>query len=58
MGRKHYADAEPLFKKSAEILEKTLPANHPEIGKVVGDLANVYRLQGRLENPNRSIDGP
>jgi tetratricopeptide (TPR) repeat protein len=49
VGRKHYADAEALFKKSQVILDKTLPANHPELGKLAAHLANVYRLEGRLD---------
>ena len=28
---------------------KALPANHPELGKVIARLANLYRLQGRLD---------
>jgi tetratricopeptide (TPR) repeat protein len=48
-GRKHYANAESLYKKSEAILEKALPPAHPEIGKVIAGFAGVYRLQGRLD---------
>ena len=38
-----------LYKKSEAILEKALPPNHPEIGNVLARLANVYRVEGRLD---------
>jgi len=47
--RKQWARAEQLLEQSLAILEKRLPANHPDTGKVVGNLADVYRMQGRLE---------
>jgi tetratricopeptide (TPR) repeat protein len=40
VGRKHYAEAESLYRKSDAI---------PELGKVVAGLANIYRLEGRLD---------
>ena len=48
-GRKQWVRAEQLLEQSLAILEKRLPVNHPDTGKVVGNLADVYRMQGRLE---------
>ncbi len=42
-----YAEAEPLYKRSLEILEKALGAEHPDVATSLNNLAEVYRAQGR-----------
>ena len=49
VGRKHYAEAETLYQKSDAIFEKALPPNHPDTGRVIACLANIYRLEGRWD---------
>jgi tetratricopeptide (TPR) repeat protein len=46
--RKQYAEAEQFFLKSASLLEKTLPPGHPDIGRVLANLGDLYRTQKRL----------
>jgi tetratricopeptide (TPR) repeat protein len=45
--RARYAEAEPLFKKSLELLEEVLGAGHLEVAKILHNLANLYLYEGR-----------
>ncbi len=45
MGR--YAEAEPLFRRSLEINEKQLGADHPNVAQSLNNLAALYREMGR-----------
>jgi tetratricopeptide (TPR) repeat protein len=47
--RKHYADAEELYRRSLAILEKALPPSHPDTGRVLANLADVLRLEHRMD---------
>ena len=42
-----YADAEPLFKRSLAMSEKTLGPDHPDVAASLNSLAGLYREQGR-----------
>jgi hypothetical protein len=42
-----YAEAEPLYKRSLEIAEKTAGANHSEVASSLNNLAALYLLQSR-----------
>jgi tetratricopeptide (TPR) repeat protein len=42
-----YADAEPLYKRSVTILEKTLTPEHPDVATSLNNLAALYEAQGR-----------
>ena len=42
-----YADAEPLYKRSLAIREKTLGPSKPEVAQTLNDLARLYTTQGR-----------
>jgi clan AA aspartic protease (TIGR02281 family) len=42
-----YAEAEPLYRRSLEIMEKTLGPNHPDVATILNNLAELYREQGR-----------
>src|SRR5215510_6471809 len=41
-----YAEAEPLYKRSIEIQEKTLGSDHPDTAPVINNLATLYTRQG------------
>jgi CHAT domain-containing protein/Tfp pilus assembly protein PilF len=45
--RGHYADAEPLYKRSLAILEKALGPDHSDVATILNNLAELYRNQGR-----------
>jgi tetratricopeptide (TPR) repeat protein len=45
----HYEKAEPLYKCSLGILEKSLGKDHPDVANTLNNLANLYREQGRYE---------
>ena len=45
-----YKTAEPLFKRSLEINEKTLGKNHPDVAATLNNLALLYKSQGRYED--------
>ena len=38
-----YADAEPLYKRSLAIGEKTLGPDHPDVAASLNNLADLYR---------------
>ena len=42
-----YGDAEPLFKRSLGIREKTLGPEHPGVAASLNNLAGLYSAQGR-----------
>ena len=42
-----YADAEPLYKRSLAIREKTLGPDHPDVAVSLNNLALLYQAQGR-----------
>ncbi len=44
-----YEEAEPLYKRSLEITEKSLGPDHPDVATALGNLAELYRQQGRYE---------
>ena len=43
----HYAQAEPLYKRSLAIKEKALGPNHPDVAKILNNLAILYRATKR-----------
>ena len=43
-----YAEAEPLYKRSLAIREKTLGPDHPDVAQSLNNLALLYQAQGRL----------
>ncbi|MBF0602527.1 MAG: CHAT domain-containing protein, partial [Nitrospirae bacterium] len=43
----HYAQAEPLYKRSLAIREKALGPEHPEVALNLNDLAVLYKTQGQ-----------
>lgn len=45
--RGRYAEAEPLHKRSLEVLEKTLGSEHPDVATGLNNLAMLYDSQGR-----------
>jgi CHAT domain-containing protein/tetratricopeptide (TPR) repeat protein len=45
-----FADAEPLYKRSLEIREKTLGPDHPDIAASLNTLANLYQSQSRYDD--------
>jgi len=47
MRKGHYADAEPLFRRSLAIREKALGPEHPLVATSLGNLAVLYRAQVR-----------
>jgi Tfp pilus assembly protein PilF len=42
-----YAEAEPLFKRSLEISEKSLGPDHPDVAGNLNNLGELFRHQGR-----------
>ena len=42
-----YADAEPLYKRSLDILEKALGPDHPNVAQALNNLAVLYGTQSR-----------
>ncbi len=44
----HYADAEPLYKRSLAAREKALGPDHPYVALSLTNLAELYARQGRL----------
>ncbi len=42
-----YADAEPLYKRSLVIYEKTLGKDHPSVATTLNNLGGPYQDQGR-----------
>jgi tetratricopeptide (TPR) repeat protein len=42
-----YVDAEPLYKRSLAISEKSLGPDHPGVATSLDNLAELYREQGR-----------
>jgi tetratricopeptide (TPR) repeat protein len=47
--RKHYPEAEELLLHALAIVENSLPPGRSETGEVLLNLAEVYRLQKKLE---------
>jgi tetratricopeptide (TPR) repeat protein len=41
----HYAEAEPLYKRSLAIAEKALGPDHPDVGINLNNLAALYFVQ-------------
>lgn len=41
--------AEPLYRRALAIREKALGLSHPEVAKILEDLANVLRKLGQKE---------
>jgi tetratricopeptide (TPR) repeat protein len=42
-------EAEPLFLQSIELLQQTLPENHPDIARSLQNLSKLYAAQGRAD---------
>src|SRR5262249_7610482 len=42
-----YTDAEPLYQRSLVIFEQMLGPSHPNVGRILNNLAELYRVQGR-----------
>ncbi len=47
----HYAEAEPLYKRSLAIREKALGPEHPAVATSLNNLAGFYLYQGRHAGP-------
>ena len=45
-----YAEAEPLYRRSLAIRERTLGPEHSSVATSLNNLAEVYRGQGRWED--------
>jgi hypothetical protein len=45
--RGRYGDAEPLYKRSLGILEKTLRPEHPDVAQILDNCAVLLRKIGR-----------
>jgi tetratricopeptide (TPR) repeat protein len=43
----HYAEAEPLFRRSLSIREKQLGSDHPDVANSLNNLAGLYDSQGK-----------
>jgi tetratricopeptide (TPR) repeat protein len=43
----HYAEAEPLYRRSMAIREKTLGPDHPDVATSLNNLAGLLRTTGR-----------
>ena len=43
----HYAQAEPLYKRSLKIYEEALGTEHPHVAKGLENLAGLYRATNR-----------
>ncbi|MCZ6480380.1 MAG: tetratricopeptide repeat protein, partial [candidate division NC10 bacterium] len=43
----HYAKAEPRYKRALAIGEKALRPNHPNLAKLLDNLAELYIKMGR-----------
>ena len=48
-----YDDAEALYKRSLDIVAKSSGKDHPDVALIMGELASIYRVQGRLEEAER-----
>jgi tetratricopeptide (TPR) repeat protein len=48
-----YAEAEPLYRRTLVILEKSVGPEHQRVGIALNNLAEVYRAQGRWEDAAR-----
>ncbi|MBT6561325.1 MAG: tetratricopeptide repeat protein, partial [Candidatus Scalindua sp.] len=44
-----YEEAEPLYKRSLEIKEKSFGPDHPDVATTLNNLADLYRQQGKYE---------
>ena len=49
VSQRRYSEARELLEQARAILERSLPAAHPEIGKVIALLADLDRSQGHLD---------
>jgi CHAT domain-containing protein/Tfp pilus assembly protein PilF len=45
--QQRYAEAEPLFKRALALSERSLPPNHPDLGRALNNLATNYEKQER-----------
>ena len=45
-----YIRAEPLYKRSLDIREKTLGSDHPDVATALNNLAGLHRAQGDYVN--------
>ena len=44
----HYAQAEPLYRRSLAILERALGPDHPDVATSLENLAALYRATQRI----------
>ena len=55
-----YAEAEPLYRRSLAIREKSLGPDHPDFARSLNNLAELYLNQGRYDEAGplyeRSLD--
>ena len=52
----NYTKAEPLYKRSLDILEKALGPNHPDVATSLENLAELYRATNRSAEAKK-LDG-
>ena len=56
MSQGHYAQAEPLFKRSLAIFEKNFGTDHPNVATILENLAGVYRKANRTSEAQELKD--
>jgi tetratricopeptide repeat protein len=50
---KHFADAEPLLKRSLEISEKVLGPDHPIVAQALNNMAPIQKRAGNTGKSSR-----
>ena len=48
-----YAEAEPLYKRSLDIMEKVFGPNHPDVATVCQNLAKCYKELGKEDEAEK-----
>ena len=56
MSQGHYAQADPLFKRSLAIFEKIFGTDHPNVATILENLAGVYRKANRTSEAQELKD--
>lgn len=50
-----YAEAEPLYMRTQEIVEKSLGPDHPDVATIVSNRAELMKQQVRTENSRKFL---
>ena len=48
-----YVEAEPLYQRALAIYERVFGAAHPDVARVLGNMAGLYKNMGREEDARR-----